>query len=779
MYFCSRLRAGQISEQMQQTDFLSELNPPQREAVCYTAGPSLVIAGAGSGKTRVLTYKIVYLLQQGFAPEQILALTFTNKAAREMKERIAALTDPMLAARLHMGTFHAICARILRNEAGVLGYTSRFSIYDTSDTRSLIRSIIKELQLDDKVYKPALIQARISSVKNQLISPEAYLSSAALLKADNDSRIPRCGDIYRSYAARCRQADAMDFDDLLMQSNCLFRDHPEILDKYRQSFAYILVDEYQDTNFAQYLLLRKLAEEHERICVVGDDAQSIYSFRGAQIDNILHFRNNYRKVAVFKLEQNYRSTQTIVEAANSLIAKNSKQIRKTIFSQNPRGEAICVNTYLSGNDEAEAIAKQIRDLGKSEPESYKKVAVLYRTKAQSRLIEEALRKYSIPYRVYGAASFYQHKEVKDVVAYCRLVCNPRDEEAFKRIVNTPARGIGDTTLAKITEAVRLHNVSHWDILADPLAYNLKINGATATRLAKFRDLIEAFVQQAQTQDAYQLVSELLRSSGMLATNYNQLDPEELSRRQNIEEMLSAIHNFSEASAEEGKTAILADFLAEVALLSDQDTDDKNPADSVTLMTVHAAKGLEFPTVFIAGMEEELFPSPLCTGNLRELEEERRLFYVAITRAEKRCFISHANSRFRNGQTNFAKPSRFIRDIDPAFLKFEDHSKFTQNSPGSVFIKQKTKAAGYYGSPASETGRPKSLTKLPTTSERTEAIPLTIEHLPVGAFVKHDSFGIGKILSTTLDNGNPKAQIDFGEKGVKFLLLKFARLQVLK
>ena len=771
--------------------FLNELNESQRNAVKYTDGASLVIAGAGSGKTRVLTYKIAYLLNSGMSPTSILALTFTNKAAREMKERIAAMVGEQTARYLWMGTFHSIFSRILRSEAIHIGYTKNFTIYDSADSKSLVKTIVKELKLDDKVYKHGVVQSRISFAKNNLITPEAYAGNTDLIKADMASRIPLMTDIYKIYCNRCKQADAMDFDDLLLQTNILFRNNPDVLQKYQQIFRYVLVDEYQDTNFAQYLIVKKLAEQHEKICVVGDDAQSIYSFRGANIDNILQFKSTYKNAQIFKLEQNYRSTKTIVNAANSLIDKNAKQIRKTVFSEKETGKPIKVLSVFTDFEEGFIVANNIADLRYSNNYHYQDIAILYRTNSQSRVMEEALRKQSIPYRIYGGLSFYQRKEIKDVIAYCRLVCNPNDEEALKRIINYPPRGIGDTTVNKLIECAQLHAVSAWEVLTDMLKYNLAVNAGTANKLAQFRSMIDVFAEQLTTQNAYDLANSIIKTSGVISDTYTDRSPESMSRQENVQELLKAIHEFCEARLSNGEpTALLPDFLSEVSLLTDQDTDKETDKDKITLMTVHAAKGLEFKAVFIVGMEEELFPSPFCTQSERELEEERRLFYVALTRAEELCFISYAKSRFKNGKTNFSNPSRFIKDIDVQFLDMPEEPKPKQARIGDWDEDMETERNRFQSSfskpvfkertervelPASS----KRLVKMSSATTDNNKVPIQNGSIPAGAFVKHGVFGIGKVLETSMVNGNEKADIDFGEKGVKSLLLKFAKLEVLE
>ena len=770
-------------------NFLNELNDSQRRAVEYTDGASLVIAGAGSGKTRVLTYKIAYLLKSGLAPSSILALTFTNKAAREMKNRVAGLVGERTARYLWMGTFHSVFSRILRNEADKLGYTKNFSIYDSSDSSSLIKSIVKDLGLDDKIYKAGFVHSRISAAKNNLITPGAYASSAELLKSDSHARVPRLNEIYQIYVMRCKKSDAMDFDDLLLQTNILFRDYPEVLQKYREHFSYILVDEYQDTNYAQYLIVKRLAEQHEKVCVVGDDAQSIYSFRGANIDNILQFVNHYQSAQVFKLEQNYRSTQTIVNAANSLIDKNAGQIPKKVFSEKDRGHKIKVLQLHSDLEEGLVVSNQILDFIADQDYRYEEMAILYRTNAQSRVLEDQLRKSLIPYRIYGGLSFYQRKEIKDVIAYCRLVVNHNDEEALRRIINVPARGIGDTTVKKLFECAALHQVPVWEVLVDMLKYQLPVNAGTATKLRNFREMIEAFSAGWETLNAFQMMEDIIKKTGIISDTYADRSPESISRQENVQELLNAIREFCEQKNEQGDTALLNDFLAEVSLLTDQDTDNESGSDRVTMMTVHAAKGLEYKVVFIVGMEEELFPSAFSMDSLKSLEEERRLFYVAITRAEERCFVSFARSRFRNGQLNLAVPSRFIKDIDPAFLDYpsENKRKTTNTSlnfdDDDMFLPTGKPAMPEWmrkkPEPAvNQYSNPRRLQKISNTNIASSAEPSANPSIPVGKFVKHPQFGIGKVLSVSMSGANEKAEIDFAEKGVKSLLLKFAKLELL-
>ena len=650
-------------------DYIEELNEGQRNAVLYNDGPSLVIAGAGSGKTRVLTYKIAYLLENGYQPWNILALTFTNKAAREMKERIARQMGPERARHLWMGTFHSMFLRILHVEAGHIGFTSQFTIYDTADSKSLIRSIIKEMGLDEKVYKPGMVQARISNAKNHLVSPAGYANNKEAYEGDRAAKVPALRDIYQRYWERCRRADAMDFDDLLFYTFLLFRDHPEVLARYQDQFRYILVDEYQDTNFAQHSIVLQLAKNHQHVCVVGDDAQSIYSFRGADIDNILYFTKVYPDTKVFKLEQNYRSTQTIVRAANSLIEKNQWQIRKEVFSEKEKGEAIGVYQAYSDVEEGDIVVNKIAELRREKRYAYSDFAILYRTNAQSRIFEEAMRKRSMPYRIYGGLSFYQRKEIKDVIAYFRLIVNPNDEEAFKRIINYPARGIGDTTVGKIIAAATGHNVSLWTVLCEPLAYGLNFNKGTVGKLQAFRELISAFITDAAEKNAYEIGADIIRQSGIINDVCQDNSPENLSRKENIEELVNGMSDFCAQRQEEGNlNVLLGDFLSEVSLLTDQDSDKDGDDEKITLMTVHSAKGLEFKNVFVVGMEENLFPSGMVGDSPRALEEERRLFYVAITRAEEHCFLSYAKTRFRYGKMEFGSPSRFLKDIDIRFLR---------------------------------------------------------------------------------------------------------------
>jgi len=772
-------------------EYLKQLNESQREAVLYTDGPELVIAGAGSGKTRVLTYKIAYLLHQGLPPQSILALTFTNKAAREMKERIAAITGWQVARRLWMGTFHSIFSRILRVEASYIGYPSHFTIYDSADSKNLIKAIIKEMQLDDKIYRPGMIQSRISNAKNALVTWQAYEQNKELIEYDTRSKVPLVREIYKRYQNRCLQAGAMDFDDLLLQTNILFRDHPEVLDKYSSFFQYVLVDEYQDTNYAQHLIVQRICEKHKRICVVGDDAQSIYSFRGANIDNILQFKNIYPGCRIFKLEQNYRSTQNIVDAANSLIEKNKEQIRKTVFSEKEKGTKVSVTPSYSDYEEGYIVASRIETMRMDSPGyGYSDFAILYRTNAQSRILEEALRKRGIPYKIYGGLSFYQRKEIKDVIAYFRLVLNPHDEEAFKRIINYPARGIGNTTVGKLVAAASGHNVSLWTILGDPIGYGVSINNGTAGKLGAFRGMMERFIERNHEMQADELATSIVKESGIVATLFQDRSVEGISKQENLQELLNGIVEFCQLRREEGEERVsMADFLAEVSLLTDQDNDKDEKANKVTLMTIHAAKGLEFKNVIIVGLEEELFPSQMSKDSPRAIEEERRLFYVAITRAEQNCVLTFAKSRFRNGQSTICAPSRFLRDIDLKYLDYPEDTSL-QRTGDSFGAHRNADRQPAFRSPfqqprATEPVIPKETTQ-PASSrfKKVEATPsmpaagaTAIQGLAPGVKVRHDRFGEGEVISIEGEAGNAKATVSFANFGQKQLLLKFARLTV--
>ncbi len=800
------------------TNYLEELNESQRAAVLYNNGPSLVIAGAGSGKTRVLTYKIAYLLEQGYLPWTILALTFTNKAAREMKERIARQVGS--AARgLWMGTFHSIFSRILRTEAQAIGFTSNFTIYDSSDSKSLIKAIIKEMKLDDKTYKPGMVQSRISNAKNHLILPDAYASDPEIAMSDMNAKVPAVRDIYRRYWERCRQSDAMDFDDLLVYTYLLFRERPDIRQKYAEGFRYVLVDEYQDTNFAQHSIVLQLTEGHQRVCVVGDDAQSIYSFRGANIDNILKFTKLYRNAKLFKLEQNYRSTQTIVCAANSLIEKNSEQIRKEVFSEKAKGEPIPVYSAYSDVEEGEIVANQIARLRAREHYGYSDFAILYRTNAQSRIFEEALRKRGLPYKIYGGLSFYQRKEIKDVIAYFRLAVNPNDEEALKRVINYPVRGIGDTTLNKVVSAATDNHVSLWRVLEEPLTYGLTINKGTHTKLQGFRELIAAFIADAQDKNAYDMGVDIVRQSGIMNEVFQSNDPEDLSRQENIQELLNGMHDFCATREEEGNPNILlTDFLSEVSLLTDQDNEKEGDAEKITLMTIHSAKGLEFKNVFVVGLEENLFPGAMSMGSYKELEEERRLFYVAITRAEEHCHLSFAKSRFKYGKMEFSSPSRFLKDIDARFLQLPQGEQMARRvDEGVGRFRQEQSSPGLFGRsafsdrygrssetssgggsserfsrserPTTPSARPKVELIRPTAPRHLTRLPSDAVAKPsasapsracvqTGQLIEHERFGVGEVIRVEGVGENSKATVRFRHAGEKQLLLKFARFKVI-
>ena len=775
-------------------EYLNKLNESQREAVEYNEGPSLVIAGAGSGKTRVLTYKIAYLVHLGVVPQSILALTFTNKAAREMQERIAAITCDQTARRLWMGTFHSIFSRILRYEAEHIGYPSNFTIYDTTDSKSLLKAIIKEMQLDDKVYRLGMVQSRISNAKNALVTWKAYEQSKELMQHDIDSKVPLLREIYKRYQNRCQQAGAMDFDDLLLQTNILFRDHPQVLEKYRSFFQFVLVDEYQDTNFAQHLIVQRLCEQHRRICVVGDDAQSIYSFRGANIDNILQFKNQYPGCRIFKLERNYRSTQNIVNAANSLIHKNKEQIHKNVYSEKEEGSKVRISASYSDYEEGYAVASAINELRLRKDYDYADFAILYRTNAQSRILEEALRKRGIPYKIYGGLSFYQRKEIKDIISYLRLIVNPHDEEAFKRVINYPSRGIGDTTVNKVIKAATENNVSLWTVLNAPIDYALPINSGTAKKLTDFREMIERFIEQNTRLSAEEMAAIVVKESGIVSSLFQDRSVEGISKQENLQELLKGIAEFCELRREEGVEQVsLADFLSEVSLLTDQDNDKDEQANKVTMMTVHAAKGLEFKNVFVVGLEEELFPSSMSKDNPRAVEEERRLFYVAITRAEENCVLTYAKSRFRNGQSAMCSPSRFLKDIDVRFLDVPADSsadtfaaareRFQRPAFTSPFQQPRAveKEEPSFISPVAQAQQRQRLTKVETTTSTpasSSAPASDLSGLRVGAKVRHDRFGEGEVIAIEGDGGNAKATVAFTHFGQKQLLLKFARLTII-
>ena len=781
------------------TEILTQLNDSQRVAVEYCDGASLVIAGAGSGKTRVLTFKIAWLLQQGMAPWQILALTFTNKAAREMKERIGRLVGEEQARYLQMGTFHSVFARILRAEADKIGYNANFTIYDQTDARSLVKAIIKELGLDDKVYKPSSVADRISMAKNHLLLPQAYQQSA-WASDDASQKRPQISNIYNRYAERCRQANAMDFDDLLVQTWVLFKNHEEIRQKYVDKFHFVLVDEYQDTNYAQQQIVYQLTKERQKVCVVGDDAQSIYSFRGANIDNILNFQSLYNDAKLFKLEQNYRSTQLIVQAANSLIRRNERQIPKNVFSKNEHGEKLLLKPAYSDREEAMIVSQDIKRLKRQDRCNWSDFAILYRTNSQSRSFEEQMRKDGIPYRIYGGLSFYQRKEIKDVIAYFRLIANPNDEEAFKRIINYPARGIGDTTVGKIIQTAQQYGVSLWQVIKEPVLFPMDVSKGTMTKIQNFRELIEGWIGRLQTEDAYTLGHDVIMNSGISKDIYSGRNPEDISRQENLEEFLGGMQDFVESRREEdmGDEVYLPDFLQEVALLTDLDSDNGDENDKVTLMTIHSAKGLEFPTVFVVGLEENIFPSPMCTNSMRELEEERRLLYVAITRAEKHCILTCAQNRFRYGRMEYDTPSRFIRDIDPELLDVQGEAGGAQSSkpfnryssspewmqnprpvatqfkadpkPRAVAPRQPEKPVDPFG--------PNFKRVYNAVAPRKMATEPSASDLREGSRIEHQRFGIGTVVRIEGTGENTKATVEFMNAGTKQLLLKFAKFKVI-
>ena len=762
--------------EMNDDSLLSQLNNSQREAVVYCDGPQLVIAGAGSGKTRVLTYKIAYLLAHyDMAPWNILALTFTNKAAREMKERIGRLVGQERAQRLQMGTFHSVFARILRTEAERIGFGANFTIYDQSDSRSLVKSIIKEMELDDKTYKPAAVADRISMAKNHLLQPQQYATSSWAAD-DAQHKRPMVSHIYNRYAERCRQANAMDFDDLLVQTYVLLRDHEDVRQKYVDRFRYVLVDEYQDTNFAQQAIVLQLTKEHGRVCVVGDDAQSIYSFRGANIDNILDFQKQYEGARLYKLEQNYRSTQLIVQAANSLIHKNERQIRKEVYSENEKGEKLMLKPAYSDREEAMIVCNDIKRLKRQDRCEYSDFAILYRTNAQSRSFEEQMRKDGIPYRIYGGLSFYQRKEIKDVIAYFRVVANPDDEEALRRIINYPTRGIGDTTVGKIVETANQHSVSLWRVIAQPIVFDLKLAKGTLTKLETFKQLVDGWRERIDKEDAYELGHSIIMESGISKDIYSSSNPEDLSRQENLEEFLGGMQDFVESRKEEDREQEtgLSDFLQEVALLTDLDSEGDEEQPKVSLMTIHAAKGLEFPTVFVVGLEENIFPSPMCVGSMREIEEERRLLYVAITRAEKHCILTCAQNRFRYGKMEMDSPSRFIKDIEPSLLNVE----------GGASISSHTSAS--YRRPVQN---PRPVATQFVADAKPRLVPVRREAprpqsaignigLAEGNVIEHQRFGVGRVVKVEGTGENTKATVEFKNAGTKQLLLKFAKYTII-
>ncbi|MBP3671160.1 MAG: UvrD-helicase domain-containing protein [Bacteroidaceae bacterium] len=782
------------------TDFIQQLNTAQREAVLYTDGPQLVIAGAGSGKTRVLTYKIAHLLSLGYEPWRILALTFTIKAANEMKERIAGLVGRATASRLWMGTFHSIFSRILHANAEVLGFRKDFTIYDTADSRSLLKTIIKEMQLDDKIYKPAAVQSVISNAKNALITPSAYAANAELRDMDSKQKRPNIHNIYRVYWERCFRAGAMDFDDLLLYTNILFRDHPDVAQRYRDFFRYVLVDEYQDTNFSQHLIVNQLCRDHRQLCVVGDDAQSIYSFRGANIGNILNLRNEYPDLRIDKLEQNYRSTQNIVDAANAVISKNKQQIPKRVFSEKERGSKVQLLSAYSDYEEAFLVANRIKEMRLLNAQPYNDFAILYRTNAQSRVLEDALRKRNMPYRIYGGLSFYQRKEIKDAVAYFRLTINPNDEEAFKRVINYPARGIGDTTVAKVLACAQTHNVGVWSVITQPSEYNLPVNAGARNKLSAFCDLIDSFRSLVIEKPLADTVEQILRRSGIINDIYATDTPENISRQENIQELINGVQEFVTQREEEGSDATtLADFLAEISLITDQDNGDESDNDKVTLMTIHSAKGLEFRNVIITGLEEDLFPSILSIDNPQQIEEERRLLYVAITRAQQNCILTYAKSRFRNGKTATCRPSRFIKDLDSRYVDMPDNidSPFASASQqtmswNTTFVSRKSATElrsekhsyTVFKDPAETphlkpvAGSKRLLNSDDTTAQQRDSIVSQAGTLRPNMRIRHDRFGLGTVESIEGSGDNCKISVLFDNVGRKQLLLKFAKFTIL-
>ena len=775
-------------------DLLKDLNEAQQQAVSYIDGPSLVIAGAGSGKTRVLTYKIAYLLQQGMKPWSIMALTFTNKAAREMKERIGKLVGNDLAQHLYMGTFHSIFSRILRAEAEHIGFNSNFTIYDESDSRSLIKAIVKEKGLDEKTYKPAAVHAKISKAKNNLMSAEAYDADADIFMQNKRSNMEKMGEVYREYVQRCKQANAMDFDDLLVLTFQLFRDHEEVRRKYAERFDFILVDEYQDTNHVQMSIVMQLCREKLRVCAVGDDSQSIYSFRGANIDNILNFQRQLPGTRLFKLEQNYRSTQTIVEAANSLIRRNRNQIPKEVFSRNAEGEKIQYKPAYSDKEEALIVAKDIKRIKREDDCGYDDFAILYRTNAQSRSFEEEFRKQGIPYRIYGGLSFYQRKEIKDIIAYFRLVANPDDEEAIKRIINYPARGIGATTVAKVATCAHENQVSIWEVIGEAAHYGLNVNKGTLTKLENFRLLISSFIDRSHTLDVYALGDAIIKEARISEDIMQGKDADDLARQENLEEFLSGMQTFVAERQEEGRMdeTFLSDFLQDVALLTDADSEGEKDEPRVSLMTVHAAKGLEFATVFVVGLEENIFPSPIAATTMRELEEERRLLYVAITRAEKHCILTNAQNRFRYGKMEFDNPSRFIEEIDPELIEGEGmNSKSSSSSsyggyggrmpwdrPQRSYSSPKPVASQFMADPKPSYTSPKPASSS-TSLKPASSSSSSSSSLREGVKIEHQRFGVGEVLKLEGSGENAKATVAFTHAGTKQLLLKFAKYTIIE
>jgi len=767
-------------------DYQQELNPSQRDAVLYTEGDSMVIAGAGSGKTRVLTYKIAHLLEEGVEPWAILALTFTNKAAGEMKQRIAARVGENRARYLWMGTFHSIFSRILRSESASIGYTSNFTIYDQQDSQNLIKSIIRDMQLDDKTYKPSVVQNRISNAKNRLITASGYLQNSDIYKFDQLKRIPMVGKIYERYEQRCRQSDAMDFDDLLLNTFILFRDNPDVLERYGTTFRHILVDEYQDTNYAQHCIVWQLTRNGANVCVVGDDAQSIYSFRGANLDNMLKFSKLYPDSKLFKLEQNYRSTQTIVEAAGSLICKNHAQISKRVFSENEQGDKIKVLCAHSDKEESEMVVNRLLDLHTFNDVPWSQMAVLYRTNAQSRAFEESLRKRGLPYKIYGGLSFYQRKEIKDVIAYFRMSVNPNDEEAFKRIINYPARGIGQTTIGKILSVAMENGVSLWTVVSNPAQYSLDVNSGTASRLSGFCKMLESFMADASTHTAKELADRIVSETGIMHELRSDTTVEGEGRLQNVEELMNNIAQFCKERQEEGNDQLfMRDYLSEVSLMTDQDNETEEDVEKVTLMTVHSAKGLEFDAVFIVGLEEHLFPSDMCGDDERQIEEERRLLYVAMTRARKYLTLLFATTRFRYGNVDFCTASRFLKDIDSRYLNMSSEgiksSWSNSNVPLGTVLFGSNQNKTFERKPSFEPKRtvPNGTFQKVTESMLRDSAPAQSSALKVGNVIEHERFGIGSVISVEGSGDNTKARIKFLNVGEKTLLLKFARYKILK
>ncbi len=773
-------------------DYLNDLNEAQRKAVVNVDGPSLVIAGAGSGKTRVLTSRVTHLIKKGIPADTILALTFTNKAAREMRERIIKIAGFEPTRYLWMGTFHSMFARILRVEAASLGYPRDFTIYDTQDSRNLVKTIIKELELDDKIYKISEVWRRISSAKNKLITASIYSSNHEICEQDKRNRKERIQDIFKIYSSRCYRSGAMDFDDILLNINILFRDFKDILSKYQKQFQYVLVDEYQDTNYAQYLIVKSLSEKHRNLFVVGDDAQSIYSFRGARIENILNFKVDYPDYKLYKLEQNYRSTRNIVDAANSLISRNTGQIPKTIFSKNEAGNKIKIIKAGTDNEEGFITSNSIFDTALEKQLKYSEFAILYRTNAQSRIFEEALRKRNIPYRVYGSLSFYMRKEIKDILAYCRFVINPNDDEALKRIINYPARGIGKTSLLRIEKCANEEDLSMWEIVSESENFQIGLNRGAIGRLKSFSSLIESFAMDLEKLDAYKLVFRIATETGILKELYNSDSPEELSKYENIQELLNGIREFvsgREEEKEEDSFPGLGEFLQDVALLTDADTNLEDNRNKVSVMTVHAAKGLEFKYIYIVGMEEELFPSAMSSASLKELEEERRLFYVAITRAEMQVSISYTQTRYRWGVMNYCKPSRFIKEIEDKYLDWPAGSLATNNTKS--FDESYKPSIPSWKKPGAAIPSPgkivppggKNWTKLVQAEKEHKIDPdfkaSDPEKIQAGMEVEHIRFGIGKVLKLEDSGTNRKATVFFNSHGQKQLLLKFAKLKLLK